>query len=303
MPTKKMENPLKEPVVDCPDRPKDRKPDQFTQLVCLDEYESRPGAPDGYDDARKQLFGEIRLVPTRDLNARIEGALSGRYDYVDALQVEVFDCLKSPKATKPVRMKPFGWPVRVNTMEESMGSQDARTTLRMALSMEDMLAAAFNNSDFVALNAAMYPNDHAWYSLTGTEGRYNVADPETAKALPNKADHDGKSLRILTSRQFRERSSLASTANASRRSTPSIPRVTLKSAWLCGTMSIRQYATRRRPSRSVTSTSSRRARPSSAAWFRHSVRISGSRRSSRCPIIETRDCAWKRRLFLPSFGG
>jgi hypothetical protein len=174
----------------------------------------------------------MRCFETRfccSFNTRIEGAHSGQYDYVDAVPVDVFDCLKSPKATKPVLMEPFGRPVLVNTTEESMGSRHARTTVRMALSMEDMLEAAFGNSD--------------------------------------------------------------------------IPRVTLKNAWLRGFVSIRQYATRRRPSRPVTSTSSRRTCPSSAASFRHSGRVSGTRRSSRSPITEARGCAWKRRLLLPSFGG
>jgi peptide/nickel transport system substrate-binding protein len=203
MPAKKMENPLKEPVGTGPYRLKERRPDQFIQLVRFDGYKSRPGEPDGYGGARKQLLDEIRFVPVPDPNTRIEGAISGQYDCVDALLVEAFDRLKNQKTTKPVLMKPFGWPVFVmNSKEGLMASQDARTAVRMALSMEDMLTAAFGNPEFFALNASMYPKDYAWYSLTGTEGRYNVADPEKARTLLKKANYDGKPLRILTSRQY-----------------------------------------------------------------------------------------------------
>jgi peptide/nickel transport system substrate-binding protein len=204
MPSEKMENPLKEPVGTGPYKLKERKPDQYIQLVRFDGYKSRPGEPDGYGGARKQFLDEIRFVPVPDPNTRIEGAISGQYDYVDALPVEAYDRLKNQKATQPVLMKPFGWPVFVlNTKEGLMSNLDARTAVRTALSMEDMMTAAFGNPEFFALNAAMYPKDYAWYTTAGTEGRYNVADAEKAKALLKKAGYDGKKpLRILTSRQY-----------------------------------------------------------------------------------------------------
>lgn len=203
MPAKKMENPLKEPVGTGPYKLKERKADQYIQLVRHDGYKSRPGEPDGYGGARKQLVDEIRFVPVPDANTRIEGAISGQYDYVDALPVEAFSRLQGQKATEPVLLKPFGWPVFVmNTKQGVMSSLDARLAVRTALSEEDMLTAAFGSKDFFALNAAMFPKDYIWHSTAGTEGAYNLADAEKAKGLLKKANYDGKPLRILTSRQY-----------------------------------------------------------------------------------------------------
>ncbi len=203
MPAKRMENPLKEPVGTGPYKLKERKADQYIQLVRHDGYKSRPGEPDGYGGARRQILDEIRFVPVPDPNTRIEGAISGQFDYADALPVEAYDRLKGQKNVQPVLLKPFGWPVFVmNTKQGLMTSQDARTALRTALSMEDMLAAAFGSPNFYALNASMYPKSYAWYTEAGTEGGYNVADPDKAKALLKKAAYDGKPLRILTSRQY-----------------------------------------------------------------------------------------------------
>ena len=83
-----------------------------------------------------------------------------------------------------------------------MSNLDARTAVRTALSIEDMLAAAFGSTDFYAVNAAMYPEGLCLVHDGGNGGRYNVADPEKAKALLKKAGYDGKPLRILTSRQY-----------------------------------------------------------------------------------------------------
>ncbi|MBZ6077757.1 ABC transporter substrate-binding protein [Microvirga puerhi] len=203
MPAKKMENPLKEPVGTGPYMLKDRKADQYIQLVRYDGYKPREGAPDGYGGARKPLLDEIRFVPVPDPNTRIEGAISGQFDYVDALPVEAYDRLKGQKATQPVVLKPFGWPVFVmNTKQGVMANVDTRMAARLSLSMEDMLAAAFGSTDFYSLDAAMYPQGYVWHTNAGTEGKYNVADAEKAKALLKKANYDGSPVRILTSRQY-----------------------------------------------------------------------------------------------------
>jgi peptide/nickel transport system substrate-binding protein len=203
MPAGKMENPLKEPVGTGPYRLKERKADQYIQLVRHDGYKSRAGEPDGYGGARKQLLDEIRFVPVPDPNTRIEGAISGQYDYVDALPVEAFDRLKGKSTTQPILLKPFGWPVFVmNTKQGVMSNLDARLAVRTALSEEDMLTAAFGSKDFFALNAAMFPSSYIWHTTAGTENAYNLAAPDKAKELLKKASYDGKPLRILTSRQY-----------------------------------------------------------------------------------------------------
>jgi peptide/nickel transport system substrate-binding protein len=203
MPSAKMENPLKEPVGTGPYKLKERKPDQYIQLVRHDGYKVRSGEPDGYGGARKPILDEIRFVPVPDPNTRVEGAVAGQFDYIDSLPVESYERLKGQANTKPIVLKPFGWPVFVlNTKQGVMENVDVRTAVRTALSMEDMLAAAFGTKEFYALDAAMYPEGYVWHTLAGTEGLYNVADPEKSKALLTKAKYDGKPIRILTSRQY-----------------------------------------------------------------------------------------------------
>ncbi len=92
---------------------KDRKADQYIQLVRFDGYKSRSGESDGYGGARHQYLDEIRFVPVPDANTRLEAAISGQYDYVDSLPVESFDRLKASSASQPLVLKPFGYPVFV----------------------------------------------------------------------------------------------------------------------------------------------------------------------------------------------
>lgn len=69
---------------------KERKADQYIQLVRFDGYKSRDGESDGYGGARHQYLDEIRFVPVPDPNTRVEAAVSGQYDYVDSIPVESF---------------------------------------------------------------------------------------------------------------------------------------------------------------------------------------------------------------------
>ena len=106
------------------------------------------------------ILDEIRFVPVPDPNTRVEGAVSGQFDYVDSLPVEAYDRIKGRKTT-PSRslLKPFGWPVFVLNTKQGVDGERRRPHGRCArrLSMEDMLAAAFGNKEFFALDGAMYP--------------------------------------------------------------------------------------------------------------------------------------------------
>ncbi|MEJ1158463.1 ABC transporter substrate-binding protein [Prosthecomicrobium sp. N25] len=181
---------------------KDRKPDQYIQLVRFDGYASRAGEPDGYGGARKQYLDEIRFVPVPDANTRAEGAVAGQFAYVDSLPVESFDKIAAGKA-KPMIQKPFGWPVFVmNTKQGVNTSLDVRKAIQAALAPEDMLTAAFGSKDFFAVDGAFYPQGFVWSTPAGTEPYKPQGATEAAAALLKKAGYDGKPLRILTSRQY-----------------------------------------------------------------------------------------------------
>ncbi|MBB3659316.1 peptide/nickel transport system substrate-binding protein [Rhizobium sp. BK650] len=203
IPSEKQDEPMKEFIGTGPYILKERKADQYIQLVRFDGYKPRDGESDGYGGARHQYLDEIRFVPVPDANTRVEAAVSGQYDYVDSIPVESFDKLKASSASQPVILKPFGYPVFVfNTKEGLAKNVEIRKAIRQALSMEDMLAAAFGSTDFYTLDGDIYPKSYAWNTDAGVEGNYNVADAEGAAAAAKKAGYHGEPIRILTSRQY-----------------------------------------------------------------------------------------------------
>nr|WP_234480874.1 ABC transporter substrate-binding protein [Paraburkholderia aspalathi] len=182
---------------------KERKPDQYIRLVRFNGYRSRAGAPDGYGGAREQYLDEIRFVPVPDPSTRIEGAVAGQFDYVDSIPVESYARLKGQSKTRPLLIKPFGYPLFVlNTKEGVTKDLNTRLAIRAALGESDMLTAAFGDKQFFSPDPAFYPQGYTYHTMTGTEGAYNLGDPEKATALLKKSHYDGKPLRILTSRQY-----------------------------------------------------------------------------------------------------
>ncbi|MBB3544335.1 ABC transporter substrate-binding protein [Rhizobium sp. BK399] len=182
---------------------KERKADQYIQLVRYNDYKPRSGESDGYGGARHQYLDEIRFVPVPDANTRVEAAVSGQYDYIDSLPVESFDKLTTSTATQPLLLKPFGYPVFVfNTAAGVTKDVAIRKAVRQALSMEDMMAAAFGGTDFYTADGNIYPSNFAWSTDAGVKGNYNIADPEGAAKAAKEAGYNGEPIRILTSRQY-----------------------------------------------------------------------------------------------------
>ncbi|MDQ1196405.1 ABC transporter substrate-binding protein [Agrobacterium sp. SORGH_AS 787] len=197
------EDPLTKIIGTGPYMLKERKADQYIQLVRFDGYQSLSEAPNGFGGARKAILDEIRFVPVPDANTRLEGAVSGQFDYADSLAPETFDRLKASTASEPVVLKPYGAPVLVmNTKEGVLANKEMRHAIQEALNPEDMLLAAFGNPEFFAVDGALYPKGYIWHTEEGI-ARYGDGNPEAAAAMAKKAGYDGeKPIRILTSRQY-----------------------------------------------------------------------------------------------------
>nr|WP_168734508.1 ABC transporter substrate-binding protein [Mesorhizobium composti] len=209
------EDPLTKFIGTGPYMLKDRKPDQFIQLARFDGYKSRDGESNFYGGARKQYLDEIRFVPVPDPNTRVEGAVAGQFAYADALPVEAYDKISGGK-TKPVILKPFGWPVFVMNTKEGLNSDiRIRKAVQAALAPNDMLTAAFGSTDFFAVDGSMYPEGFAWHNIVGIDAYKPDGDTEAAAALLKEAGYDGsKPLRILTSRQYEFHYKMAQVAQA-----------------------------------------------------------------------------------------
>ena len=187
----------------------DYVPDQYIQLVRFDGYTQPTGAAE-----RKQIPDEIRFVPVADPNTRVEGLLSGQFDFADSLPTESYGRLESSDVAEPLLLEPFGWPVfAMNRNKGMMTNIEIRKAVQAALPFDDMLYAAFGDEKFYQVDGAMYPEGWVWNNDGGVE-LYNQNDIEAAAEHLEKAGYDGTPLRILTSRQYEFHYQMALVAKA-----------------------------------------------------------------------------------------
>jgi len=180
----------------------EHKPDQYIQLMRFDGYVSRDEAPNGAAGGKKQTLDEIRFVPVGDGSTRLEGLMSGEYDYAESLAPEGFDRLSGSDVAGPVLLRDYGWPLFANNNKAGLMSDvNIRKAVQAALSEEDMLYAAFGSEDFFRADGSLYPEGYIWHNTAGNE-LYNQADAAKAAEYLKAANYDGTPLRILTSHQY-----------------------------------------------------------------------------------------------------
>lgn len=182
---------------------KERRPDQFTVLTRFDQYSARSEPASGYAGKREALLDELRFVPVPSANTRVEGALSGQFQYADLLPVEAAGRIdKGAPAVVPIVTKNFGFPYIVfNTKEGVLAAQPMRRAVQEAVGSGELMAAGFGDNRFFVVEPNFFPKGTPYYSDAGAK-LYNARDPKGAKEAAAKAGYDGKPIRIMASRQY-----------------------------------------------------------------------------------------------------
>jgi peptide/nickel transport system substrate-binding protein len=182
---------------------KERRPDQYTLLTRFEAYSSRQEPASGYAGKREAIIEELRFVPVPNANTRVEGTLSGQFDYADLLPVESIGRLeKAGAAVVPIMTQSFGFPYLVlNTKEGVLANQALRQAVQTAFGPGEMMAAAFGDTRFFTIEANHFPKGTPFYSLVGAD-KYNLRDAAKAKAMAEKAGYNGTPIKIMASRQY-----------------------------------------------------------------------------------------------------
>jgi len=182
---------------------KERRPDQFTVLTRFDGYSARKEAPSGYAGRREAFIDELRFVPVPNANTRVEGSLSGQFQYADLLPVEAIGRIeKGAPAVVPIVTKNFGFPYIVfNTKEGVLASQPLRRAVQTAVGEGELMAAGFGDNRFFMVEPNFFPKGTPYYSAAGSAD-YNARNPQAAKDAAAKAGYNGQPIRIMASRQY-----------------------------------------------------------------------------------------------------
>ena len=202
LPSEKIADELTEFVGTGPYMLKERRPDQYTQLVRFDDYQSPEGEISNYAGKREAIAKEVHFVPVPDANTRVEGLISGQFDFADSLPVSAFERVEASEKAAPVIFENAGWAsMNMNMKEGPLTQKELRQAVQLALNPSDMMLAAFGDERFFSVDGSSFPEGFVWHSEDGV-ARYGEGDPEGAEQLLSEADYDGTEIRLLTSRQY-----------------------------------------------------------------------------------------------------
>ena len=181
---------------------KERKPDQYVQLVRFDGYSARSEPASGYGGKREAILDELRFVPVPNANTRVEGILAGQYQFADVLPVEAYARVSRAANVKAVLTAPFGFPyIVLNTKQGPLANLTLRQSVQAALNDADMMAAAFGEPNFYDTEPNHYAKNTPFYSTAGTQN-YGKGDAKKAASLAATAKYDGTPIKLLTSQQY-----------------------------------------------------------------------------------------------------
>lgn len=180
----------------------EHKPDAYIRLVRFEEYTSRTEETNGYGGKKYAYVDQIDFIPVPDEAARVAGLQAGDYDF--ALQVgnDQYSVLKDAPGVIAEILRPTNWDVFfLNWKSPIMENLAMREAVQAALDMLPMLRNGRGDDEFLRLDPGLMMLETPWYTDAGVE-RYNLNDPELAKAKLQEAGYDGAPIRFLTTTDY-----------------------------------------------------------------------------------------------------
>ncbi len=182
----------------------DRKSDAYIRMERFDDYAALEGGPNGYGGTKYAYVDMIEFLPVPDMAARVAGLQAGDYlmTMTGALSNDQYDVLNGYPGLVTAVNTPTEWPVFfLNWQSELMKNLALREAVQAALDMEPMMQSAYGAADFYSLNPGLMMKQTAWYTEAGGD-RYNLNDPDLAKAKLEEAGYDGTPIRFMSTQEY-----------------------------------------------------------------------------------------------------
>jgi peptide/nickel transport system substrate-binding protein len=179
-------------------------PDDHITLKRFEKYVPDTGIKaSGFVGERNAWFKEVKFVIAPEKASRLNGLISGEYQYAEELDVSTYDKLKGTEGIRPDIISPAWIPnTIINTMSGPMKDKKVRQAMVMALDDEScLIAATGNNKEFYEVNPSLFYSNQIWYSDIGKD-KYNQKNIEGAKALLAESSYKGETIKWATTKDY-----------------------------------------------------------------------------------------------------
>lgn len=179
--------------------------DQYVHLTKFEDYVGIDEPADGLYGKKEAFVDDLYFHFVTDSSTRVAGIQSGEYDIAHEIPYDSVDQLDADGNIENQILPGAGTLIAFLNKKEGRLFSDvkAREALATLIDYDEVLTGAFTDERFYSLNHnMMMPHqENLWYSDAGKD-KYNVKDPDAAKALFEEAGYDGETIKIMTSRDY-----------------------------------------------------------------------------------------------------
>jgi peptide/nickel transport system substrate-binding protein len=178
------------------------KQDELAAFEKFKDYVPSSEPSSGLGGKKEALVDKINWYFVPDPSTRVNGLLSGQYDYAHYLSYDSVPQVKNTPGFK-VDIWPYGNEILVFNKKSGLFTDvRARQAVNFALDMDAVLRSAFAEKDFYELDNSLFLDTQVdWYTDAGKE-YYNQKDLNKAKQLLKEVGYNGEEIIILTSRDY-----------------------------------------------------------------------------------------------------
>lgn len=186
-------------------------PDRHIKAVRFEDYAARTEEPDGMSGRKTAYVDDVTWFITTEASVRMDGLLTGEYDFAGILSWDSFDDLDANPDLTTQLTKPYEWlAIHLNKKQGLMTNLKMRQAIQKLVDLDPPNTAAFGSPTFYRLDPGITGRETALYSDVGDE-LFNKPDLEAAKALLAEAGYNGEPVVFMTNKESQANYDLALT--------------------------------------------------------------------------------------------
>lgn len=176
--------------------------DQQIVLTKFADYTARTDTASGITGKKTPMADKLVFKIVPDATTRVNGILSGQYDYASDIPA---DNAKQLSSTAGVTLNTLNSGILAlvfNKKDGVFANQKLRQAVQLAINAQDVLNASYNSPTYYDLNGALaFPAQKDWYTKAGLD-KYNQKDLAKAKALVQESGYSGQTINFVTTRDY-----------------------------------------------------------------------------------------------------
>ncbi|MGC3952792.1 MAG: ABC transporter substrate-binding protein [Propionicimonas sp.] len=176
--------------------------DQQIVLARFDGYTPRSDTGTGLAGAKQAKADKLIFHIVTDATTRINGLVSGQYDFASDIPA---DNAAELKANPDIKLNPLNSGILAAVFDKAEGpfaNQKLRQAAQIAVNAEDVLVSSYQSEEFFDLNGALAaPTQTDWYTQAGLEN-YNQNNLDKAKQLVAESGYKGEAIKFVTTRDY-----------------------------------------------------------------------------------------------------